>query len=148
MEKSIFTIAVEGAVVYQDRYLVIERSMEESHAAGLLCFPGGSVEPGGNQTSILEDTLRRELWEETGITVRDEMVYLESARFPMDDGRLAVSVTFLCQYASGNPTARDPAEVAEVQWMTADAIIEDDRTPSWLHATIELAEVRRLELGW
>ena len=143
-----FTAAVEGAILHEGRYLVILRSEHEAHAAGVLAFPGGSVEPGDNEPSILEKTLRREVWEETSITIGDEMVYLESTRFPMDDGRQAVMVTFLCRYASGTPTITDPLEVAAVRWMDATEILTHAQTPSWLRTTLEHAEAKRLELGW
>ncbi len=143
-----FTAAVEGAILHQGRYLVILRSDHESHAAGMLAFPGGSVEPGDHEPSILEKTLRREVWEETSITIGDEMVYLESIRFPMDDDRQAVMVTFLCRYASGTPTITDPLEVAAVSWLDATEILNHAQTPSWLRTTLEHAEAKRLELGW
>lgn len=143
-----FTAAVEGAIIHEGRYLVILRSEHEAHAAGVLAFPGGSVEPGDHEPSILEKTLRREVWEETSITIGDEMVYLESTRFPMDDGRQAVMVTFLCRYASGTPTITDPLEVAAVRWMDATEILTHAQTPSWLRTTLEHAEAKRRKLGW
>lgn len=148
MAFSNFTAAVEGAIIHEGRYLMIVRSEHEDHAAGVLAFPGGSVEPGDNEPSILEKTLRREIWEETSVTIGDELVYLESTRFPMDDGRQAVLVTFMCRYASGTPTVVDPLEVAEVRWMDASEILAHAKTPSWLRATLERAEAKRLQLGW
>ncbi|MBZ0321150.1 MAG: NUDIX hydrolase [Anaerolineae bacterium] len=148
MAFSNFTAAVEGAIIHEGRYLMIVRSEHEDHAAGVLAFPGGSVEPGDDEPSILEKTLRREIREETSVTIGDELVYLESTRFPMDDGRQAVLVTFMCRYASGTPTVVDPLEVAEVGWMAASEILNHAKTPSWLRATLEHAEAKRLQLGW
>ena len=44
MDEYTYFVNVEGAVVRDGEYLLVERAAAEEHAAGLLGFPGGKVE--------------------------------------------------------------------------------------------------------
>ena len=133
-----FIVNVEGAVEKDGRYLMIVRGANVSHAPGALSFPGGKVEAADGPDDALESTLRREIREEVGVEVEDEMRYVESRRFDTDDGKRVVDVTFLCRYRSGTPSA-DPAEVEEVRWMTPGQILRE--APPWLRQE----NMRRIE---
>ena len=150
MEPVWYIVNVEGAIMRPEdgRYLMIVRGEEESHAAGLLTFPGGKVENAGNADDILEETLRREIQEEAGIEVDEDMVYVESKSFVADDGEPVVDVVFLCRYRYGEPIIGDPGEVAALRWMTPEEILEHPKTPPWTRQSIELAEKRRIAKGW
>ncbi len=141
-----YIVNVEGAVVKDGQYLMIVRS-EEEYAPGGLSFPGGKVEGAGNLDDILEETLRREIAEEVGLEVHDEMVYVRSSAF-VAEGDPVVDVVFLCCYRAGTAVAADPAEVAAVRWMTAREAIAHPETPPWTRMSLELAERIRLEKGW
>jgi 8-oxo-dGTP diphosphatase len=67
-ELQMFYVNVEGAVFKDDKWLIIGRSMKEEHAGGLLSLVGGTVENEGNTKDILERTIKRELFEEVGIS--------------------------------------------------------------------------------
>jgi 8-oxo-dGTP diphosphatase len=148
MQSIWYIVNVEGAVVKDGRYLMVVRGQQESHAPGVLTFPGGKVENTGNADSALEETLRREIREEVGVQVHDDMAYVESKSFVADDGELVVDVVFLCRYRSGTPTVGDPGEVAAVHWMKAEEILEHPKTPPWTRQSIELAEKKRIAEGW
>ena len=137
----------QGFVVRDGRFLMIVRGESEEQAPGALSPPGGKVEHGEDTTGVLEDTLRREVLEETGVSV-GEMVYLHSSRFTMDRGTPVVDVAFLCQYQSGEAYAADPDEVAGVEWLTAEEIEAHPRTQPWTLETVLAAEALRLKLGW
>ena len=53
---------------------------------------------------------------------------MDTRPFETDDGKRVLSVTFLCRYRSGAPSA-DPAEVQAVRWMTPEQILGD--APPW-----------------
>lgn len=143
-----YIVNVEAAVVRDGRYLMIVRSEQESHAPGTLSVPGGKVEGAGIVNNILEETARREVREEVGIEIEDELIYVESKSFVTDDGDPVVDIVFLCRYRSGEATAIDAAEVAGLSWMTAAEVAAHPKTPPWIRQSIDLAEQRRLALGW
>ncbi len=137
----------QALVVRNGRYLMIVRSESEEQAPGALSPPGGKVGHGDDETGVLEETLRREVLEETGVAV-GAMAYVRSSRFSMDRGTSVVDVAFLCQYHSGEAHAADPEEVAGVEWLTANEIDAHPKAQPWTQATVQTAEKLRLKLGW
>ena len=81
-----FVVNTQGLVVRDGRYLMIVRSEDEDHAPGVLSPPGGKAELGDDALGVLEETLRREILEEIGVTV-GQMAYLRSSRFWLGGGR-------------------------------------------------------------
>ena len=142
-----YVVNVEGAIVRDGRYLLIVRSLEDTHAPGALALVGGKVENAGIVSDILEDTLRREVREEVGLELV-EMAYLGSSAFVADDGDPVVDIVFLCRPAPGEPTPGDPAEVADLMWLTASEIRSRPDTPPWTLRSIKAAERVRSRLGW
>lgn len=143
-----YIVNVEVAVVHDGRYLMIVRSEQEAHAPGMLSVPGGKVEDAGLSENILEETARREAREEAGVEIGDELAYIESKSFIADDGDPVVDIVFLARHLAGAPSAGDPAEVASLEWMTADEVVTHPKSPPWLIQSIRLAETKRLALGW
>ena len=143
-----YLVIVEAAVVKDGRYLVIVRGAEETHAPGALALPGGKVENASSADNVLEETIRREVAEETGVEVYDDLEYVESSAFITDGGEPAVDVVFLCRYKSGTPTVADPGEVAAIRWMTVQEVLEHPQMPAWTRQSIERAERKRSAKRW
>ena len=141
-------VNVEGAIVEAGRFLMLIRGAEETHAAGTLGFPGGKCDSSGPTEQVLEATLRREVQEEVGITIHDDMEYVHSTFFVSDDGEPVIDVVFLCRYHSGMPVIVDRGEVADLRWMSAEEILHDQAAPPWTRKTIELAERKRIVKAW
>jgi len=141
-----YIVNVEGAVVKDGQYLMVVRG-EQEYAPGGLNFPGGKVEGVSSLDDVLEETLRREIAEEVGLEVHDELAYVRSSAF-VAEGDPVVDVVFLCRYKGGTAVAADPAEVAAVRWMTAAEAIAHPETPPWTKLSLELAERVRHERGW
>ena len=80
------------AVSRDGRCLMIVRGQGVKQAPGVLAFPGGKVEIGDGPDSVLEAAVRREVGEETGVTVAPELKYVRSSTFTMDDGTPVVDV--------------------------------------------------------
>ena len=112
-------------------------------APGVLAFPGGKVEVGDGPDSVLEAAVRREVGEETGVTVDSELEYVRSVNFTMTDGTPVVDVLFLGAYKTGEPAITAPDEVAEIRWMSAKEMLTYERTPPWLKSDVELVEAVR-----
>ena len=113
----------------------------------MLSPPGGKVEHGDDETGVLEETLRREVLEETGVTV-GAMACVRSRRFRMDRGTPVVDFAFGCQDRSGEAYAADPEEVFRVEWLTAEEIETHPKARPWTQATVRTAEKLRVTLGW
>jgi 8-oxo-dGTP diphosphatase len=122
MEEYTDVVNVEGAVVRNGEYLLVERAADEEHAAGLLAFPGGKVEqpPGGDAT--IGTTARRELREEVGA-----VEYVRSRTFEAA-GTPCVNVVTICEYAGGEASVREPEEVAAVHWLSPDVDLNSTGT--------------------
>jgi 8-oxo-dGTP diphosphatase len=92
-----------GAVVFRDAEVLLVRRGQEP-ARDSWSLPGGLVELG----ETLEAAIRRELAEETGVTVRLRGIAAVLERiFPDPDGRIAyhyVLVDYLCDYLAGELT--------------------------------------------
>lgn len=137
-----YIVNVEGVVVKDEAYLMIVRGEDETYLPDVLTLPGGKVEDAGDLQDVLEETVRREIREETGVEVHPEMQYLESKSFGAE-GEWVVDVVFLCRYLSGTPTVSDPGEVASIHWIMAEQALEHPKIPEWTRRSIELAERKR-----
>lgn len=139
-----FIINVEGAIYKDGKWLIIERSTKEEHAGGELSLVGGTAENEGNTSDLLERTLKRELYEEVGIVIKDRMQFVRNTTFMLIDGREVLDVVFLCEIESGEPFVKSPDEVEKVLWMTAEEINSHPKSPIWLKESIQAAEKIRI----
>jgi len=101
--------AVVGIVHENDRFLVIRRS-PLVRAPGLICFPGGGIEPGED----FETAVRRELMEELQLQVHvHEHLWTSVTRWGT---RLE---WLFCSRDPNHIPIANPEEVAEVLWLGA-----------------------------
>lgn len=138
-----FYVNVEGAVFKGDKWLIIGRSLKEGHAGGLLSLVGGTVENEGDSNDILQRTLRRELIEEVGTTVKEEIEFVRNTSFRLDSGNEVIDIVFLCEFEEGEPFPKSPDEVDAVFWMTTTEILKHPKAPIWLKDSIQEAEALR-----
>lgn len=152
MDAQRYVVNVDGAVVRDGRYLLVERAASEDHAAGTLGLPGGTVEPAdensdggadhGDGTGVgrceqrapgmdtIQRTAVRELREEVGLTV-GHVEYVASAAFTADDGTPCLTVVTLCEDVRGEASPQEPDEVAAVHWLEHEAVVERPDVPSF-----------------
>jgi 8-oxo-dGTP pyrophosphatase MutT (NUDIX family) len=142
-----FIVNVEGAILYEDKWLLIKRSAKEEHAGGTLSLVGGKVDFEGASLDILERTVKREIFEEVGIEITDNLHFLYSSSFVLDDGRNVINVVFLCEYSKGTENSKSADEVEEVCWMSYDEIMNHPNTPPWTKESIIMAEKYRYGRG-
>lgn len=120
---------VGGAIRRGERVLAALRSSQMS-LPGVWEFPGGKVEPGESP----EESLRRELDEELGVTV---VVGALIARGVIEtDARRIELDVYWCSLAVGEPRAK---EHAELRWLGLEALRDVD----WAQA--DLPAVDRIE---
>jgi 8-oxo-dGTP diphosphatase len=108
-----------GAVVFRgEEVLLIERG--NPPLKGWWTLPGGLVEAGER----LENAVRREVMEETGLRVTPKAVAAVFERImPDEDGRTEfhyVIVDYLCDYESGTVCA--DSDVACAEWVRLDSL--------------------------
>ncbi|NPV08196.1 MAG: NUDIX domain-containing protein [Anaerolineae bacterium] len=146
-EPHLYTVAVEGAVFHRGRYLFVVRSRRDRVYPGVLTLPGGKVEIEAEGESVLERSVRREVSEEAGVEVEDDVHYVESKTFRLDDGRHVLDAVFLCRYRAGvaRPDAR---ETEAVVWLSPEELARRPDAQDWLIRSVALAEVKRRALGW
>ena len=144
-----YIVNIEGAVFCprDQRYLMMVRGRGEDYLQGALTFPGGKVEHADFMDHVLEETLRREIREEVGVEVHEEMVYVESHAF-VGDGEPVVDIVFLCRYLSGEAVPGNPDETQSVHWMSVDEIMQHPDTPEWTKQSIRLVEQKRIITDW
>jgi 8-oxo-dGTP diphosphatase len=139
-DKKTYVINVEGVIYNEGRYLMIVRGAQETQDPLALAMPGGKVEVDGNLQDVLEETVRREILEETGIEICDEVHYLESKSFIMNSGHPVIDVVLLCKYKAGTPLITDRHEVEDIQWLTAEEIFANPKAQQWTCQSIRKAE--------
>ena len=142
-DREMFVVNTQCAVFRGEQILMIVRGEGVQHSPGVLAFPGGKVEIEDGPVDILETTVRREVLEETGITVTYGLEYVRSASFSMNDGTPVVDVLFMGEFCKGEPQITDPDEVADIRWMTADEILATGRIRPWLRDAINQLEALR-----
>lgn len=138
MEKNKFIVNVEGCIVHKNKILMILRGDTESHAPNTLAFPGGQVEFKDSNNDILEDALRREIYEEVGLRIVESFEYLESKKFITKKGNNVMDIVMYCKVDSVADCKIDNNEVKECMWMDVDQILSDARTPDWIKQSVEL----------
>lgn len=115
MVKRPVRLAVRGLVFRGDRLLVVNAWPDGR--SDLVCAPGGGVETGQS----LPDNLRREIREETGLSVEVGPVVMVNEFHDPDGDFHQVDIYFRCALVAGDPDAdwTDPeGVVTERHWLT------------------------------
>lgn len=108
--------AARALVLHNDSMLVMRRNKFGKHYDTL---PGGNIEPGESP----EEAVKRELQEETGVTVGDmRLVFIENAGDPY-----GLQYIYLCEYVSGDPTLSPGSEEAAI-----NKLGKNIHEPGWL----------------
>ncbi|MDZ5473724.1 NUDIX domain-containing protein [Bacillus sp. 31A1R] len=134
-----FIVNVEGAIYKEDKWLVIRRSTMEEHGAGELSLVGGKVDVGDPTFYILEETIKREVFEEVGIQIADELQVVFNSMFTADDGVNVVNIVMLGEHREGEAYPKSSDEVDAVFWLTEEDILNNKEASPWLKESIKKA---------
>jgi ADP-ribose pyrophosphatase YjhB (NUDIX family) len=122
--KLVFRPAVYGLVIHDGTILLIT-----VQSTGKLGLPGGAVELGER----LEDALKREMREETGLEVEVERLALFNESFwyydPLDEAFHALQFFYICRPTSfefASAEQIEDAEASQPQWFQIDQLRRDD----------------------
>lgn len=148
---------VANVVVFRDsdkRCLILKRDLREKVHPGKFAVPGGKLEWNNlniNQPTrmngdvfdfenAVEDLLKREVWEEAGIEIEDDLTYINSVAFVRPDGIPVVLVKFAAKYKSGNIKLEQGA-FTDFAWVNQDEVKHYDciqGIPEEIEKTIQL----------
>lgn len=84
----------------------------------------------------MEFTIKREVLEEVGVEIKDNMKYVESNYFISKLGNYVLDVVFLCEYNKGKPEIQNKEEVAEILMLSTEDVVMNSNTPEWTKRSI------------
>ncbi|MEU3985723.1 NUDIX domain-containing protein [Streptomyces sp. NPDC026672] len=130
------TLLVAAVIVHDkaaDRVVLLQRGQNAKFAQGLWDLPVGKSEPGEPVT----ETAVRELYEETGLTVKPEslkVAHVIHGAWGVEAPNGFLTVVFVAEEWSGEPENREPRKHAQVRWVDVDSVPEEfvDTTASAL----------------
>ncbi|WP_404819425.1 NUDIX domain-containing protein [Streptomyces marincola] len=134
------TLLVAAVIVHDratDRVVLLQRGENATFAPGKWDLPVGKSEPG----EPITETAVRELFEETGLTVRPEdlkAAHIIHKAWGVEAPNGFLTVVFAAHAWTGEPENREPRKHSRVCWVDTDAIPENfvDTTSSALHGYI------------
>ncbi|MEU5283673.1 NUDIX domain-containing protein [Streptomyces sp. NPDC020755] len=131
------TLLVAAVIVHDratNRIVLLQRSENAKFAQGMWDLPVGKNEPG----EPITQTAVRELYEETGLTVKPEslkIAHIIHGAWGVEAPNGFLTVVFAAEEWTGEPENREPRKHSQVRWVHANAIPEEfvDTTASALH---------------
>lgn len=111
-----------GILIKNDRDEILFGYRIGSFGAGEWSFPGGHIEFG----ETIFETARREVMEETGLTVTDLKVISigDDLRYIETDGKHYIAIGVLAAYEGGEPKVLEPHKCTEWRWFPQDQLPE------------------------
>jgi len=123
------SIITNALIVKDDKILISQRSLNEKHDPLKWTIPGGKVEKTeGNVFSILEKTLKREVKEEVGLTIKDDIRLISNNTFIRTGGQHVVALIFICYWKSG--VAKPKEDTNDVKWICENDLKLYDFSPN------------------
>jgi 8-oxo-dGTP diphosphatase len=121
------------------RILFARRSPQAHRFPNQWEFPGGALEIGED----FEDGLRRELYEELGVTLREAPQVLRDSSHVDDGAQEWLVRTFICRYSGAPPYVREPDKCSQIAFLRP----ENPPSPLIEAAQSDLFEYRDTMLG-
>lgn len=133
---------VANVIIYREsdkRCLILQRNAREKVHSGKYAVPGGKLEwedldlknPSKLNGDVLdfdnaiENLLKRETLEETGVEIENELFYINSAAFVRPDGIPVVLVKFAAKYKSGEIDLSE-GSFTQYAWVNAKEVQKYD----------------------
>ncbi len=118
-------VAITAMIVKDSKFLIIRRSASKKRFPGKWTVPGGRLETADYTSlpkdtaeywyNVLERTLKREVQEEVGLTIKN-VEYVTSLATVHKDGAPSLVISCLAEYESGEITLQ-AAEADQSAWV-------------------------------
>lgn len=121
------TLLVAAVIVHDkatNRVVLLQRSENAKFAQGMWDLPVGKSEPG----EPITETAVRELYEETGLTVKPEsltVAHIIHSAWGVEAPNGFLTVVFAAHEWVGEPENREPRKHSQVRWVNTEAIPEN-----------------------
>ena len=132
-EKNAHYVVVTGIILKDGKYLLTKRSPKEKAFPNMWTVPGGKLEindyakkqkdTSSHWYNVLEDLLRREIKEETGLGIKN-IRYLTSLTFVRPDGIPVVVISLFADHHDGEVILNE--ESVDHAWVTLEEAKEYD----------------------
>ena len=121
---------IVNAIVEKDgKILVSQRSFDEGHEGGKWTIPGGKIDKTeGDVFNIVEKTCAREIEEETGIKIKENVQLITNNTFIRSNGQHVIALICLCHWDSGDTQALE--DTIGVKWISENEIDSFDFAPN------------------
>ena len=103
-------VGIAVIVIKDNRVLLGKR--KNSHGSGTWAFPGGHLE----FKESIEDCARREVFEETGIQIKNLRCGPYTNDIFADEGKHYVTLFVTANYDSGAPVVKEPHKCEKWEW--------------------------------
>lgn len=135
-EKNIPThvVAVFAFVEKNGKILLSKRSSKDPQAPGVWSVPGGKVESEEGENILLK-TLKREVLEEVGINIEDDVKLFWNEGFRRISGHHVLGLSYLCKWKSG--IAKPLEHQDEVRWFTKRQLENFPELPNYFRARVK-----------
>ncbi|KUO22195.1 NUDIX domain-containing protein [Streptomyces dysideae] len=145
------TVLVAAVIVHDkatNRVVLLQRSQNAKFAQGMWHLPVGKSEPG----EPITETAVRELYEETGLTVKPEalkVAHIIHGAWGVEAPNGFLTVVFATHEWTGEPENREPRKHDQVCWVDVEAVPKEflDTTVRAVHRYFEDGPQVSLD-GW
>ena len=119
--KKFYSVIVNSVIINDEgKVLIAQRSPDEGHEGGKWSIPGGKIESVGEEHSVLLKNIKKEILEEVGIEIFDEIVLVHDNTFTRSNGDDVLALVFLCKYKSGE--VKPLEDTVDVIWIGKEEI--------------------------
>lgn len=116
-----FKILTKALILKNNKLLILKRKESSKFAGGLWDIPGGKLEFGEN----LEDSLKREIYEETTLKVNVKKVLNVASSVDIKTENQYITIVYICEYESGN--VQLDGENTNYEWAPLDSLKEFEK---------------------
>lgn len=127
--KKLYSVIVNSVIVNSEgKVLIAQRSPEEGHEGGKWSIPGGKIESNGEEHDVLLKNIKKEILEEVGVEIFDEITLVHDNTFTRSNGDDVLALVFLCKYKIGE--AKPLEDTVDVKWVGKEELESYDFPPN------------------